>query len=220
MAWAGRTPLEKEMRKANDRLRALENAGLTSSPAYQNALRAYKAATGDATVTRPRFTLQSVGKLNKQGTAALHSNLNRFLNNQSTVREINAQVKKTQKTYSQHAGRQLSKQEALKIGNIWEGLRHGSYKYEDSAVELSKQDLILKGIESGLSETDIVDAVRSVSSIGSIDQWEENFDDYFYNKEIGDLISTPGMTMDAVRSFVDTMESQGISPLEWHKYHN
>lgn len=174
MAWEGRTDLQKMMRLANDRIRALEKQGLTSTPAYQEAVRTVRTLTGDASVTTPRFTSKGISekKLTKE--------INKFLNlKTSTKRGVQSQVKKTIKTIEQRTGKKLTKADAGTIGNIWQGIRksHGRY---NAAVDQTAQEIILKGVEQGIDQDAVADfVVDMLNNDIPLDQWETMFDDQF-----------------------------------------
>lgn len=171
-AWKGRSDLEKEMRKANDRLRALEAHGETSVPAYKEAIRLMRNATGDPNERVPRFR-----RSDYKSEAELRKAIKKFTGAKtSTVRGVNTMVRKQQQAYSRSAGRPITRSEAKAIGNIWEGIRKSSAKY-DSAKDTETQRLIERGLERGMDEDGIADILEDIRADGTpIDEWEEVFD--------------------------------------------
>ena len=175
MAWQGRSDLEKQMRKANDRLRALEAHRDTSVPAYKEAMRLIRNATGNPTDRAPRFRRSDFNSEKE-----LRKALKKFTDAKtSTVTGVNKMVKAQQAAYSKSAGRQISAAEAKAIGNIWEGIRKSHAKYEASSDEVT-QKLIEKGLEKGYDEDAIIEVLNELRDESvPIDEWEDLFDQNF-----------------------------------------
>lgn len=187
MTWKGRSDLEKEMRKANDRIRALEAHRDTSVPAYKEAMRLIRNATGNPTDRAPRFRRSDFNSEKE-----LRKALKKFTGAKtSTVTGVNKMVKAQQAAYTKSAGRQISAAEAKAIGNIWEGIRKSHAKYEASTDETS-QKLIEKGLEKGYDEDAIIEVLNELRDEGvPIDEWEDlfdqNFEDWDESDDEGDL---------------------------------
>lgn len=203
MAWAKRTDLEKEMRKANDRLRSLEAHKATSVPAYKEAVRLMRNATGDPTERVPRFR-----RSDYKSDAELRKALKRFLGTKtSTISGVNKMVKKQQASYSktatevnrqrwEAAGRpgpepgpvHITREEAMNIGNAWEGIRKSSYKY-NAATDRVTQELITRGISKGVDDDALTEMLIELRNEGTpIDEWEEVFDQMLDEWNDGEMV--------------------------------
>lgn len=178
-----RSDLEKLMRKANDRLRALEKAGEISSPAYQSALRTMRLETGNAALERPRFTREAFrtpSGFTKESQKQLTKVLKGFLGTStSTVSGVHHMEEETRKTIEKKHGIQITKDEAKRIGRIWEAVRSGgSYRY-DASADTETQRLIVKGVQSGMYNDEIAGLIRDLrDSEVPLDQWESMFDQF------------------------------------------
>ena len=195
-AWKGRSDLEKEMRKANDRLRALEAHGETAVPAYKEAIRLMRNATGDPNERVPRFR-----RSDYKSEAELRKAIKKFTGTKtSTIPGVRKMATKAQTTYGRSATAfaqakwqaakdaglpvgpepeqiTLTKSEAKTVGNIWEGIRKNNTKY-DKAADLEVQKLVLKGAKSGASAdviSDIILKIRNDENL-QLNDWEEAFD--------------------------------------------
>lgn len=203
MAWAGRTDLEKEMRKANDRLRSLEAHKATSVPAYKEAIRLMRNATGNPTERVPRFR-----RADYKSDAELRKALKRFLGTKtSTISGVNKMVKKQQASYSktatevnrqrwEAAGRpgpepapvRITREEAMNVGNVWEGIRKSSYKY-NAATDRVTQELITRGVSKGVDEDALTEMLIELRNEGTpIDEWEEVFDQMLDEWNDGEMV--------------------------------
>lgn len=207
-AWKGRSDLEKEMRRANDRLRALEAHGETAVPAYKEALRLMRNATGDPNERVPRFR-----RSDYTSEAELRRALKKFSGTKtSTIPGVRKMASKTASAYSKSAtafaqakwqaekdaGKPVgpepepitvTKSEAKTVGNIWEGIRKSYSKYDQSADQ-EVQKLVLKGAKSGVPEDVISDMIINIRASGKqLNEWEEAFDvdlENFLNPPAGD----------------------------------
>lgn len=177
--------LQKTIRKANDRLRALEGKGNTSSQAYREAQRQIKnirerAPRGAAPAARFQTQGQTKEQLKQTEKAA-----KKFLESQeSTNQGINRRIKNVAKTISQRSGRSVSKEEAKAIGDAWEAVRGGGkYKY-DPTYDSATNDIITKAVAEGRDPSEIADFIDEMREEGvPPDEWEELFDESFGDED-------------------------------------
>lgn len=172
MSWKGRSDLEKQMRRANDRLRALERSGETRSAAYQEALRQARLATGKANLDKPRFSVKDFG-----GDAAkMKKAMKTFAKSKtSTTRGIRAAVRKTINTIEQRHDTKLTKADAENIGKIWEAIRKGGGKY-NASQDTTRQNIIVKHKDESPDVVADIFARIQEEEI-PMDEWEEFFDE-------------------------------------------
>ena len=172
MAWKGRSDLEKQMRKANDRLRTLEQAGETRSAAYREALRQMRLAEGDPNAARPRFSPERFGG----DVTAMKKALKQFEKSAtSTKRGIQAAAKKTQRTYESRHGVKLTSEQAKKVGEIWQAISKGRGKYR-AAEDTARQDIIIKHLDEDPDDIARIFDMMEEEEI-PMDEWEEFFDE-------------------------------------------
>lgn len=206
MAWKGRSDLEKEMRKANDRLRALEAHGYTEVPAYREALRLTRIASGDPNARIPRFRRSDYKGNEKELRRALKKFNAPVIEigpdgkkkgyTTSTVSGVKKMIQKQIKAYQQTAdsregtsGTKITEDEAKKIGNIWEGIRKSAPKY-DASRDTEIQYLIEKGLQNDRDQhqlTSLLEHLRE-SNIPS-DDWEKAFDVVWDRWDDGDSMT-------------------------------
>ena len=172
MAWKGRSDLDKLMRKANDRLRALEKADETRSTAYREALRQMRIAEDDPNAPRPRFSVSHFGTEKEMRRA-----LEKFMNmSTSTITGVKRQDVQTAEKISKHTGADVKASDVRKIGDIWQAVRGKSSKY-DAAFDQTRQRIIAKhSNETAQTLKDIMEKMREDKI--PLDQWELNFDRY------------------------------------------
>lgn len=220
MAWTGRTDLEKEMRKANDRLRSLEAHGYTEVPAYREALRLTRIASGDPNARIPRFRRSDyIGKEKELRRALKKFNApvteigpdgKKKGYYTSTVTGVNKMIQKQMKAYQQSAALhestetlQITKDEAKMIGNIWQGIRKSSPKYDQSR-DTEIQYLIEKGIQEGRNQDQISDLLAHLRESGiQLNDWEKAFDVVWDRWDNGDSMTDILIDIDEASSLVD-----------------
>lgn len=207
MAWKGRTDLEKEMRKANDRLRRLEASGNTGSQAYKEALRQMRLASGDPNQRVPRFRRSDYST-----EADLRKAMKQFMGSKtSTVAGINKQWQKTAKTISErHEGVAPSSDVAKAIGNVWEGIRQGTFKY-NQGTDTAIQETITEQIAKGRDPDGIAEVINELMKDKiPLDEWEKKFDVYW-----DELIEPPEPEEEEPETFTDVPLEDADLPPEW-----
>lgn len=206
MAWKGRSDLEKEMRKANDRLRSLESHGYTNVPAYKEALRQTRLASGDPSARVPRFR-----KSDFKNEADLRRALKKFNAptqvtgadgktkgyKTSTVKGVKEMIKQQTAAYQRSAsghdrtaGMTITEKEATAIGDVWEGIRKTSPKY-DASRDTETQYLIERGLQDDRDQNQLVNLLEQLRSSGiPIDDWEQAFDVVWDRYDNGESMTT------------------------------